>query len=169
MTKSRFKALRRRRLAEEQVHQTAHSAHYRVTWTPSPKDRAANPDLPADASLEVDLHDVELEHGDRLYLATTLGVPSDTAVEIYGRRYDVEHDIRDMKVSLGIENIRAKSDEMVQKELLCSVVAYNLVVELRREAAKTAKVPPGVSVSRASGRRCGSTSCSSPHAPRANG
>jgi hypothetical protein len=41
-----------------------------------------------------------------------------------------------------IESIRAKSDEMVQKELLCSVVAYNLVVELRREAAKVADVPP---------------------------
>ena len=47
-----------------------------------------------------------------------------------------------MKVSLGIENIRAKSDEMVQKELLCSVVAYNLVVQLRRKAAKIAKVAP---------------------------
>ncbi|WP_406698064.1 hypothetical protein [Singulisphaera sp. Ch08] len=47
-----------------------------------------------------------------------------------------------MKISMGIENIRAKSDEMVQKELLCSVVAYNLVVELRREAAKLAGVKP---------------------------
>ena len=41
-----------------------------------------------------------------------------------------------------LENLRAKSDEMVQKELLCSVVAYNLVVQLRREAAKLAKVEP---------------------------
>ncbi len=64
------------------------------------------------------------------------------AAEIYGRRYDIEHDIRDMKVALGIENIRAKSDEMVQKELLCGVVAYNLVMELRREAAKMAGVEP---------------------------
>ena len=31
---------------------------------------------------------------------------------------------------------------MVQKELLCSVVAYNLVLQLRREAAKVADVPP---------------------------
>jgi len=53
--------------------------------------------------------------------------------------WPIEHDIRDMKVTLGIENIRAKSDEMVQKELLCSMVAYNLVVQLRREAAKIAK------------------------------
>jgi hypothetical protein len=139
LTKSRFKSLRRQ---AETIHQTAHGVHYRLTWVPSPKDRKTNLDLPADASLEVYLHEVELDNGERLYLVTTLEVPSETAVEFYGHRYDVEHDIRDMKVSLGIENIRAKSDEMVRKELLCSVVAYNLVVQLRREAAKIAKVEP---------------------------
>ena len=139
LTKSRFKSLRRE---AETIRQTAHSVHYRLTWTPSPKDRQTNPDLPADARWEVALHEVELENGERLYLVTTLEVTSETAAEFYGRRYDVEHDIRDMKVSLGIENIRAKSDEMVQKELLCSVVAYNLVVQLRREAAKLANVEP---------------------------
>ena len=139
LTKSRFKSLRRQ---AETIQQTARSVHYRLTWVPSPKDRKTNPDLPADARLEVHLHEVELDNGERLYLVTTLEVPSETAAEFYGHRYDVEHDIRDMKVSLGIENIRAKSDEMVQKELLCSVVAYNLVVQLRREAAKLANVKP---------------------------
>jgi hypothetical protein len=115
---------------------------YRLTWKPSPKNRQTNPDLPSDACLEVFLHKVELDNGETLYLVTTLEVSSQMAAEFYGRRYDVEHDIRDMKVTLGIENIRAKSDEMVQKELLCSMVAYNLVVQLRREAAKIAKVKP---------------------------
>lgn len=139
LTKSRFKSLRRQ---AEKIDQTGHSVHYRLTWVPSAKDRQTNPDLAADAHLEVFLHEVELKNGERLYVVTTLAVPSDLAAEYYGRRYDVEHDIRDMKVSLGLENIRAKSDEMVQKELLCSVVAYNLVVQLRREAAKIAGVQP---------------------------
>lgn len=139
LTKSRFKALCRQ---AEAIQRTAHGVRYRLTWVPSPNDRKTNPDLPADASLEVYLHEVELGNGETLYLVTTLDVPSETAAEFYGHRYDVEHDIRDMKVSLGIENIRAKSDEMVQKELLCSVVAYNLVMELRREAAKIAHVKP---------------------------
>jgi Transposase DDE domain len=139
LTKSRFKSLYRK---AKTIRRTAKGVHYRLTWPPSLKDRKANPDLPADASLEVDLHEVTLENGEPLYLVTTLKVSSETAAKFYRRRYDVEHDIRDMKVSLGIENIRAKSDEMVQKELLCSVVAYNLVVELRREAAKIAKVEP---------------------------
>jgi hypothetical protein len=139
LTKSRFRSLRRQ---AEIIDQTEHIVHYRLTWIPSPKDRLTNPDLAADARLEVFLHEVKLENGERLYVVTTLSVTSDLAADYYARRYDVEHDIRDMKVSLGIENIRAKSDEMVQKELLCSVVAYNLVVQLRREAAKIAGVKP---------------------------
>ena len=67
---------------------------------------------------------------------------SQNAADLYARRYDVEHDIRDLKVTLGVENIRAQSDEMVRKEMLCSMVAYNLVVQLRREAAIVAKLPP---------------------------
>ena len=139
LTKSRANSLIRR---AEVIERTAHSARYRLTWTPSAKDRQTNPELPAQASLEVFLHEVELENGEFLYLLTSMPIPSQVAAEYYSHRYDVEHDIRDVKVSMGIESIRAKSDEMVQKELLCSVVAYNLVVQLRREAAKVANVQP---------------------------
>jgi hypothetical protein len=139
LTKARFESLCRR---AEKINRTAQGVHYRLTWTPSPKERRTNPDLPDDAHVRVDLHDVKLDNGGSLYLVTTLKVPSETAAAFYRRRYDVEHDIRDFKVALAIEKIRAKSDEMVQKELLCSVVAYNLVLELRREAAKIAKVEP---------------------------
>jgi hypothetical protein len=139
LTKTRFKALRR---PAETISRSARTAHYRLTWVPSSKDRETNPELPAEARLAVDLHEVELENGDHLYLVTTLRIDGETAAEIYGLRYDVEHDIRDFKVSLDLENIRAKSDEMVQKELLCGGVAYNLVIELRREAANLANVAP---------------------------
>ena len=60
----------------------------------------------------------------------------------YRRRYDVEFDIRDFKVTLDAENIRAKSVEMFKKELYTSVVAYNLVAQFRRQAAKLAQIPP---------------------------
>ena len=113
-----------------------------MSWTPSEKERKANSGLPADARLEVFLHEVKLENGEPLYLVTTLAVPSDAAAEYYSHRYDVEHDIRDLKVTLDIENIRAKSVEMVRKELLCSIVAYNLLLHLRREAAQLADVEP---------------------------
>jgi hypothetical protein len=139
VSKARFQSLHRR---AEKIERTAHGVHYRLIWTPSPKERKANPDIPDNARLQVDLHEVKLENGQTLFLVTTLRVSSEEAAALYRRRYDVEHDIRDLKVSLGIEKIRAKSDEMVQKELLCGVTAYNLVLELRREAAKIAKVEP---------------------------
>jgi len=139
LSKPRFNALQKKAelLAEAGPHR-----HYQVHWKPSPKDRQTTPDLPVGACLDLFLHDVELANGERLYLVTSLPVSSDQAGNFYARRYDVEHDIRDLKVSLGLETIRAKSDVMVQKELLCSIVAYNLVVQLRREAARLAKVPP---------------------------
>ena len=61
-----------------------------------------------------------------------------------GRYYDwhTEHDIRDIKVTLDTENIRAKSVAMVKKELLTSLVAYNLVIQFRRQAAELANLPP---------------------------
>lgn len=77
-----------------------------------------------------------------LCLVTTLPVSSEQAGAFYRRRYDVEHDIRDVKVSLETESIRAKSVAMVKKELLTSIVAYNLVIQFRRQAATVARLPP---------------------------
>ena len=138
LTKSRFKALVRQATL---LKQWKGQATYRLHWTPSVKDRQSNPDLAADASLDVLLHEVPLEK-ETLYLVTTLQVRSDQAGARYARRYDVEHDIRDVKVTLGTENIRAQSVEMVKKELLTSLVAYNLVIQFRRQAAKLADVAP---------------------------
>ncbi|NOZ41337.1 MAG: transposase [Planctomycetes bacterium] len=77
--------------------------------------------------------------GRKVFYSTETSAEAKQILQWFSWRWPIEHDIRDMKVTLGIENIRAKSDEMVQKELLCSMVAYNLVVQLRREAAKIAK------------------------------
>lgn len=58
------------------------------------------------------------------------------------RRYDVEFDIRDLKVTMDTENLRAKKLDTVMKELLGSVIAYNLVTQFRRQSAKLARVKP---------------------------
>jgi len=137
LTKSRFKSLRRKATLVEKTELTS---MHKLTWTPTAKDRRTNPELPKDAVLEVILHEVPIE-GDTLHLATTLQVPSMQAGDFYSCRYDVEHDIRDIKVTLDTENIRAKSVDMVKKELLTSMVAYNLVVQFRRQAAKLANLP----------------------------
>ena len=139
LTKARFRSMKRRGAL---VEAGAGYATWTLRWTPTPKDRKTNPNLPDDAELDVLLHEVPLPNGETLYLVTTLPVRGDVAAEYYRRRYDVEHDIRDVKVAMDTENIRAKSVEMVKKELLTSIVAYNLVMQFRRQAAEIAKLPP---------------------------
>jgi len=139
LTKSRFKPLRRQAalVAEGDGYKT-----WRLRWTPSGKDRQSHPKLPEDAAVDVWLHEVPLDNGETMYLVTTLPVDAQQAGEFYRRRYDLEHDIRDVKVTLNTECIRAKSVSMVKKELLTSIVAYNLVVQFRRQAAALAGVAP---------------------------
>ena len=101
-------------------------------WSqPSPKDRQTNPDVPTEASIEVLLHEVEISPELTLYLISNLDMDGLSAANLYQRRYDVEFDIRDLKVTLDTENIRAKSVEMFKKELYTSVIAYNLVAQFR--------------------------------------
>ena len=139
MTKSRFKPLRRRATLVEDVDDYR---TYEVRWTPSGKDRRSHLELPEDAAVDVFLHEVPLDNDETLYLVTTLPMSAFEAGEHYARRYDVEHDIRDIKVALDTENIRAQGVAMVKKELLTSIVAYNLVVQFRRQAASLAGVLP---------------------------
>lgn len=138
LSKSRFKALSRQAKVLEKA---ASHTTYKLHWTPSAKDRQSNPQLPAEAAIDILIHEVTLPTI-TLYLVTTLHVTGPQAAEFYARRYDVEHNIRDVKVTLDTENIRAKSVKMLHKELLTSMMAYNLVVQFRRQAAKLVDVAP---------------------------
>jgi hypothetical protein len=139
LSHTRFNALRR---DAERIDEGPNHKSYHLLWSPSDKDRKTNPDLPKDAAIEVVLHDVKLADGNTLYLVSTLEIDADSAAAIYKRRYDIEFDIRDLKVTMDAENIRARSVDMVEKELYTSIVAYNLAVQFRRQAAKVAKVAP---------------------------
>lgn len=136
---SRYKALRKQ---AQLVDEGEGYKTYQLTWRPSVKDRKSNPELPEDAAIEVFVHEVELKNGMTLAMVSSLEIDAFTAAELYCRRYDVEFDIRDLKVTMDTENIRAKSVEMVKKELMTSVVAYNLTAQFRRQAAKLASVEP---------------------------
>jgi len=139
LTKSRFRALRKggRLIETGPFHKS-----YALTWQPSSKDRKSNPDLPCDAAIEVAIHEIELDDGGFLYLVTTLQIDATSAAELYSRRYDVEFDIRDLKVTMDAENILAQSVVMVKKELMTSVVAFNLIAQFRRQAAKLVGIQP---------------------------
>jgi len=139
LTHSRYKSLcKKAKLIDEGPHHQSHT----LIWQPSAKDRKSNPNLPEDAAVEIAIHKVALDNGKFLYLATTLAIDATSAGELYSRRYDVEFDIRDIKVTMDAENILARSVSMVKKELMTSIVAYNLIAQFRRQAAKLAGVEP---------------------------
>lgn len=139
MTKQRFDRLcKTATLLGEGVHWKTWSCE----WQPSPSERKKHADLPDDVVLSVQLHEIELGEGNTLYLVTSLEETVEVLSDLYARRTDVEIDIRNIKVVLDTENIRARSVEMFHKELLTSMVAYNLVVQFRRQAADLVKLPP---------------------------
>ena len=115
---------------------------YECVWKPSAKERQNNPQIPTTAVLTVRLHVLKLPNGNPLYLLTDLPEDALAMGAVYYKRMDVETDISNIKIVLDMEHIRARSPAMFRKELLTSMVAYNLVVQFRRQAAQLAKVHP---------------------------
>lgn len=139
LTTQRFKALKKQAHVVEKL---PGSATWHLHWKPSAKDRKNNPDLPKEAEVEVFVHEVELEGEKNLYLVSNAAADAESLGELYLRRYDVEFDIRDVKVTMDTENIRARKLDTVLKELMGSVIAYNLVIQFRRLAAESVSIKP---------------------------
>ncbi len=88
------------------------------------------------------IYEIPRANGERLWLLSTLRLGTEVISQLYWHRQQVETDIRDVKVTLNTELIPGQSESMFEKELLTSLVAYNLVVQVRRLAARIAEVPP---------------------------
>ena len=78
----------------------------------------------------------------RSALVTTLATSGHKQTELYGLRFNVETDIRNVKVVLRMADLRGQSRSMLRKELALGTVAYNLVIQIRRLAARQAGLAP---------------------------
>lgn len=80
-----------------------------------------------------------------LILVTTLAdpklFPKKAFAELYLKRWRAELYLRDIKTTMGMDILRCKSPDMVEKELWMHVIAYNLVRALMLESAQTCCVP----------------------------
>lgn len=69
--------------------------------------------------------------GRRITLVTTLLdpklYPADELIALYARRWRLELCLRDLKTTMGMEQLRCKSPDMAEKELLAYLIAHNLV------------------------------------------
>ncbi len=116
----------------------------RVVWRASRWDRNAHPQLPEQATVEGRL--IVCANPSRpnelLYLFTTLDLPVEEILGIYKRRWNVETDLRSLKRTVGLHQLSSKSLDMVEKELLLAIAAYNLVRAVMCLAARRANLTP---------------------------
>jgi putative transposase len=116
----------------------------RLVWRASRRDRGAHPQLPEEASVEGRL--IVCVNPSRpnelLYLFTTLDLPVEEIREIYKLRWNIETDLRSLKRTVGLHQLSSKSVDMVEKELLLAIAAYNLVRAVMCLAARRVNLTP---------------------------
>ena len=66
----------------------------------------------------------------------------DDLAELYGHRWRVELDIRDVKQTLKMDVLRGKTPEMLRREIWAHLLAYNLVRQVMAQAAKQKGLSP---------------------------
>jgi hypothetical protein len=87
----------------------------------------------------------EVKGGKRV-LVTTIADPREARkkdlLALYAQRWHVELDLRNIKTTLGMDVLRCRTPEMVEKELWVNLLAYNLIRLLMAQAAIEAGIHP---------------------------
>ena len=89
----------------------------------------------------------------KIAIVTTLLDPDEysarAVAELYGYRWNVELDIRQIKQTLNLDHLRCKTPAMVRKEFWTTLLAYNLIRRVICDAAMThGKLPRRISFTR---------------------
>ena len=117
-----------------------------IRWVPTRHDRSGNPELPDQASVEGRLVVCKITDADgkrqKLYFFTTLDLTPDQLLEVYGYRWCIETDLRSLKREVRLHMMNAKSKDMVDKELVLAVAAYNLTRATMNQAAAALNLDP---------------------------
>jgi hypothetical protein len=102
----------------------------RVRWSASRWDGRRQGGMPPEAYVEGRLIALRIGRGKSkqwLYLFTTLDLPAQAVAALYGQRWRIETDLRALKRTVRLHHIEARSESMMEKELITAVAAYNLV------------------------------------------
>jgi len=102
-----------------------------VTWTPSKDEQKKYSHLSEKAAIKGRVICQRIITGQNkplmLMLFTTLDEPAEKIIEYYGLRWKIEIDLRTLKQTVNMQSLRARTPNMVAKELLMGITAYNLV------------------------------------------
>jgi Transposase DDE domain len=118
-----------------------------LVWKASREDRRTHPDLPADACVRGRLlvRRVQPNNGGDAFLLslfTTLSLSVEEIFELYGQRWAIETDLRQLKTMLCLDQLTCTTPDMVAKEIEMAITAYNLVRALIALASKQSGIPP---------------------------
>lgn len=134
----RLTAERAQRLVGKPISQ---QGDYEVEWRASRLDRSGKANRPNDAVIRGRLVAWRVGRGKSkqwLYLFTTLTISANQVVDLYGKRWNVETDLRSLKQTVRLQRISVQSVDMMEKELLTAILAYNLVRAVMMLAAARA-------------------------------
>jgi hypothetical protein len=78
----------------------------------------------------------------KLYLFTTLTLPAEEILQLYGYRWNIETDLRSLKREVRLHMIEVHSPAMAEKELVLAVAAYNFTRAAIQDAATALNLNP---------------------------
>lgn len=117
-----------------------------ICWVPSREDRRNNPELPAMAAVEGRLLAFKVRDASgkwqKLYFFTTLSLPANRILNLYGHRWNIETDLRSLKREVRLHMLDVKTPAMAERELVLGVTAYNLTRAAMNEAASALNLNP---------------------------
>lgn len=118
---------------------------YPVIWKATRSDGGKHHSVPTETTVSGRLVAVRLGRGrskEWLYLFTTLGGSVESIFTLYGLRWNIETDLRSLKRTVRLHHMAVKSQDLLQKELLMAVCAYNLVRAVMCLAGRRSKIDP---------------------------
>jgi hypothetical protein len=116
-----------------------------VLWKSSRHDGGKRRHFTAEAQVAGRLIATRIGRGQSqewLYLFTTMDGPWQQMADLYGRRGDMETDLRCLKRTVNLHHIQVRSVEMLEKELSIAMSAYNLVRAVMTMAAQQHGIKP---------------------------
>lgn len=131
--------------ARKLVPMISQAGDWPVVWRASRWDGGKRRKVPLNASVSGRLVATRVGRGKSkqwLYLFTTLDLEAEALVQLYGRRWNIETDLRSLKQTVRLHHITAKSDDMMEKEILMATSAYNLVRAVMCLAARKSRIEP---------------------------
>jgi len=139
----RLTAERARCLAGEELR---HGIDRPLVWMPSRADHKSHPGMPTDACVpgRLQVRQVQPNDGGEAFLLALFTTFSsvDDAFQSYGKRWNIETDLRTLKSTLCLDQLTCSTPDMVAKEIDLGIVAYNLVRALIGFASELSGIPP---------------------------